>query len=440
MCGIIVTNNIIDNLEIVNKFCKNRGPDKTTNIFTNGYNFIHNLLHITGKITEQPIINNNCIAIFNGEIYNYKNLYENAESDSECIIPTYLKYGDKFISELDGDFCLILFDFNNNKIFISSDTFKTKPLFYYVNNDKLIISSYLSCCKELDSTLNYNEIKPNECLIYSLNDFKLIKKLSITNFDLTQYKNSYDDWNKSFEQSVLKRLPENSIPLVCLSSGMDSGSISCCIEKNKKNFYPISISKNENIYILNERKKQHKYFEYLNLSNNDKLYYKNYLDENCEPCFWDWTYHKKLNKIDNAFIKSSMLGTSAILNYIKKKDNTCRVMLSGIGGDEIMARNFFYSCGYGQVDEFPIDLKEVFPWPNFFYGSQYNYIKGQEYIGGCFNFETRYPFLDKNVVQEFLWLSPELKNGNKNKIKPVLENYLKKNNYPYHIKKLGFSV
>ena len=39
------------------------------------------------------------------------------------------------------------------------------------------------------------------------------------------------------------------------------------------------------------------------------------------------------------------------------------------------------------------------------------YIAKEEYVAGAFGIETRYPFLDVQVVQEFLWLLPELKNG-----------------------------
>lgn len=34
----------------------------------------NNLLHITGKKTIQPIIKDNIVVLFNGEIYNYKDL------------------------------------------------------------------------------------------------------------------------------------------------------------------------------------------------------------------------------------------------------------------------------------------------------------------------------------------------------------------------------
>ena len=59
-----------------------------------------------------------------------------------------------------------------------------------------------------------------------------------------------------------------------------------------------------------------------------------------------------------------------------------------------MAHNSYYSCGWGNVDVFPSNLKEVFPWANFFGGSMDNYLRGDEYVGGCFGYETRYPFCD----------------------------------------------
>ena len=43
--------------------------------------------------------------------------------------------------------------------------------------------------------------------------------------------------------------------------------------------------------------------------------------------------------------------------------------------------------------------------------------------------ETRYPFLDKKVVQEFLWLDHNLKNS---QYKSVLDNYFVENNYPFN--------
>ena len=59
-------------------------------------------------------------------------------------------------------------------------------------------------------------------------------------------------------------------------------------------------------------------------------------------------------------------------------------------------------------------------------------IKRDEYIGGYYGIETRYPFLDKDVVQEFLWLSHDLKNKN---YKAPLKKYLEILKYPFDLNK-----
>ena len=65
------------------------------------------------------------------------------------------------------------------------------------------------------------------------------------------------------------------------------------------------------------------------------------------------------------------------------------------------------------------------------------FINEEEIIGGSYGLEQRYPFLDKMVVQEFLWLTPELKNKH---YKSVLHNYMISHNYPFALnKKVGFN-
>ena len=60
----------------------------------------------------------------------------------------------------------------------------------------------------------------------------------------------------------------------------------------------------------------------------------------------------------------------------------------------------------------------------------------EEHVAGAYGIEGRYPFLDKYVVQEFLWITSELKNKN---YKSPLCNYLTINNFPFEKnQKTGF--
>ena len=439
MCGIIISTLNIPNE--AHKFNKNRGPDHTNIVNINNINFIHFLLHLTGKKTLQPINQDNIVIIFNGEIYNYKELNSESESDIHSIMYVYKKYGEDFVKYLDGEFTIVLFDFNKDLLFISSDIFKTKPLFYNISNEDITIASYRSSCNKIKKR-KYIEIQPNEVLIFNLKNRNLIKKYKIYNFDLNQHKSNYDDYIKAFEKSILKRYPENSIPLITLSSGLDSGAIACCLNKYKKKALYITIPKNENYNIINKRKEILKdNYKIINLTINEKNKWKKYLIDNCEYFEWNWMNNPRVRRIENGFKMGSMLGKAKIITETKKIDKNIRVLFSGIGADEVLARNQFYSCGWGNVNVFPEKLEKVFPWENFYKGSMENYLKGDEYLGGCFGFETRYPFVDKDLVQEFLWLKPELKNSFQNSIvKPPLAYYLHKNKFPYHLRKLGFNV
>ena len=110
-----------------------------------------------------------------------------------------------------------------------------------------------------------------------------------------------------------------------------------------------------------------------------------------------------------------------------------KLYLSGLGADEI-----FSDYGFGGIKKtqhsnfgglFPKDLSTIFPWNSFYHSSMESYLAKEEYVSGMHGVETRYPFLDKKVVQEFLWLDHNLKNS---QYKSVLDNYFIENNYPFN--------
>ena len=134
------------------------------------------------------------------------------------------------------------------------------------------------------------------------------------------------------------------------------------------------------------------------------------------------------------------IGLSHICNKAVKEGH--KIYLSGSGADEIIS-----DYGYNGIKHynhstiggfFPNNLNDIFPWKNFFDNTQRAYLMKEEVVSGSHGVEGRYPFLDKYVVQEFLWLTAELKNKN---YKSVIYNYLKKENYPFEEnKKVGFNI
>jgi len=122
-----------------------------------------------------------------------------------------------------------------------------------------------------------------------------------------------------------------------------------------------------------------------------------------------------------------------------KNDNK-KIYLSGQGADEIFSdygfqgKRIFEHSNFGGL--FPEDLTTIFPWPSFYESSQRSYLTKEEYVAGSYGLEARYPFLDKDVVQEFLWLSADIKNNN---YKSVLHNLMSERDFPFNVGvKTGF--
>lgn len=431
MCGFGVTNvgNIID----TNIFCQKRGPDLTNTKTINGVQFLHNLLHITGTLTPQPIIKNDVVCVFNGEIYNYRE-FGNYRSDGECIIDLYERDGDEFVSQLDGEFALCLIDFVDNKIIISNDTFSCKPLWYEFLNGKFGVASYKSQLEGLGFK-SPKKLEANKTLVYDLKTLQNTKGYHNFTFCTHQHKKSFDDWLTAFSNSISKRIANtNKSMFVGMSSGYDSGAIACELEKQGANFKAYSIVNNENNEILTERLQLIRNTESFSLQPEEFKKWKNELNSNCENFEYNDGFRNYNIKKDQA-----SMGLSAICHRANKEGR--RIYFSGQGADEIISdygfggKKIYKHSGFGGL--FPEQMNGFFPWHSFYDGTQIQYLNKEEYVAGHFGIETRYPFLDRQLVQEFLWLTHDLKNS---KYKSALDEYLTVNDFPFANEKRGFHV
>ena len=481
MCGITVTTKDITDMNYVTEYLKRRGPDFTGFLKLHGYSFVHTLLSMTGdNYTYQPFYypDDDLVIIFNGEIYNFKD-FGKYNSDGECIYDVYKKYGENFSKYLDGEFAIVICDFRNKYTYYTTDIFSIKPLWVSFDGKDIGISSYESCLRRLGFK-DIKEVEPNKTYKYDMKLFKVVSESTIYNFDLKQHKNSYDDWFKAFEAAILKRVINIKHRIfIGLSSGYDSGAIACCLNKYKIDYTPYSILGSENQEILKRRNELSKNGEIFDIKKDDLISQRDYLDKNCE----DYNLNidnglmertqivrkeiEELRKIKNPDKKTNDLIRTlenTIIYYqkpeeIKKvsRDNgsvglgyICSmarnkgelIYLTGSGADEILSDygwNGVKHYGHSTIGGyFPDDLSKVFPWKNFFLNTQRAYLRKEEYVAGTYGIEGRYPFLDKKLVQEFLWLSPNLKNI---KYKAPLYEYLKINNYPFdENRKIGFDI
>src|SRR5574343_403448 len=108
MCGIIGTNFISSRFETSLNLLNHRGPDFQNFVTINENQFGHTRLAIIDLNEEanQPMIFDDIVLVFNGEIYNYKELIHveqlecKTSSDSEVLIRLYQKYGFDFLNKL----------------------------------------------------------------------------------------------------------------------------------------------------------------------------------------------------------------------------------------------------------------------------------------------------------------------------------------------------
>jgi asparagine synthase (glutamine-hydrolysing) len=103
---------------------------------------------------RQPIHNEDksIWVVFNGEIYNYRELRHDLESrghrfythsDSECIVHAYEEYGEECFTRFRGMFAIAIWDQSNSRLVLARDRLGKKPLYYAHVNGTLIFGSEL---------------------------------------------------------------------------------------------------------------------------------------------------------------------------------------------------------------------------------------------------------------------------------------------------------
>lgn len=426
-------------IDYINYHCQKRGPDLTNIVEINGITFIHNLLNITGDPTKQPFVDTSgdVVCLFNGEVYNYKKFNKRYKSDGECLLDLYREFGYEFVKKLDGEFAICLVDFSKGVMLLSTDVFSTKPLFYSFDNEEnnFMVSSYPSCI-ERNGMKNICKLEANKTVVYGFDGFDIVYESTVYDFDLNQHKNTYDDWVKMFEAAVLKRaMNVDKRVFVSLSSGYDSGAICCVLNKYNIPYTTYTITGKENRNVLNKRFELNKCES--KIYNFDKKLEKEEKERIVNNCC-DYEIEFIRNRKYSVFTDKASIGGSFI--YGKSRENDDIINLSGQGADEILAdygfrgRKIKSHSYFG--GKFPRDLSKIFPWGSFFSGIGQCLLMKEEIIGGSHGIENRYPFLDRDLVQEFLWLDSNLKNRH---YKGPLTHYLQTNNYPFKFEKIGFN-
>ena len=435
MCSIFASTFKPRPFQRTNLLLRLRGPDYTNVIRRERFTLMHNLLSMTGAFRVQPFEQDGVACLYNGEIYNYQT-FGNYTSDGECLIDLYRAHGPAFTKLLDGEFAIILCDFKSRRIVISSDLFRTKPIFYSVAGGQFGCSTFRSPLEKAGHT-GVAPLPPNCTKVFGMDDQRLMEEFRLQEFDLRQYKTSFDDWDRAFQSAIRKRAAGvREKVFMGLSSGYDSGVICLELLRSGVPFEAYSVLGNESEEVLQQRfrlieKSPNSCYRTLRKTRWQHKINRRYVRKHTDP------FRYTIRSASGDYAENILMaedGGAIWLSHVCRQGrrNGRRIYLSGMGADEIFSdygfhgRKFTRHSNFGGL--FPDDLGKIFPWLSFYGSSMESYLAKEEYIAGSYGLEARYPFLDKAVVQEFLNLSVDLKNS---AYKSVLHHYLTKHKFPF---------
>jgi asparagine synthase (glutamine-hydrolysing) len=258
MCGIY--GNLLykeeDTAGIINAgySCKVRGPERTITHQTPDVILMFHRLAImeTSPLSDQPHIYKNENDVYyilcNGEIYNYKSLairYLNKEysNDTSVIYPLFEAFDYDFIrlnNELNGEYSIVIIKVVNNSLkecWMSTDPLSVRPLFVSSSKDNITFSSLLLGISNTPSIEKRNVIRLQGgwMLHFIIKEGKVYTecmKPYIQNIDKVGLLNPLTDIENvklkviaTLENAVINRLNSDR-PIGCLlSGGLDSSLV-----------------------------------------------------------------------------------------------------------------------------------------------------------------------------------------------------------------------
>jgi asparagine synthase (glutamine-hydrolysing) len=163
MCGIAGSINHKLDIAQLTRDLWHRGPDEQTTYEAENLQLHHHrlaILDIAGG--RQPMELAPLTIIFNGEIYNYREVRKKhnfsckTNSDTETILQAYAKLGPECLNDFDGMFAIAIYDKQKQELFLARDRAGKKPLYYYSDGNKFLFASELNALNR-QLTLEINE-------------------------------------------------------------------------------------------------------------------------------------------------------------------------------------------------------------------------------------------------------------------------------------------
>jgi asparagine synthase (glutamine-hydrolysing) len=358
MCSIFGV--IGKNLDALDAFksLSHRGKDSSLHIQNKEYFFGSHRLAIEsfGYPQNQPLQRDNYIALFNGEIYNYKKLITkynlNAKDEIETILELFL-LGKDLLKTLRGMFAIAIYNIATKELYLFRDSVGKKPLYFLQEEDRFIFASepkaiYSMVGFRLDrvmlhqflgygATISPNtldkrvcKLPPSSILHFANNKFDITPKELFLNNKIS-YSNIEDatkEYERVLKEAIELRVPKNIEFGVLLSGGLDSSLVSAIANRvtNKKlNLFTIGYDGFEN---YDEREYAKEVAKHLDA---------NFFQFNFTKDDFFKTIDELLEFIDDPIGDPAQIPLFFLIK--KAKEFGVKVLLSGDGSDEL---NFGY--------------------------------------------------------------------------------------------------
>ncbi len=253
-------------LNEMSRTLERRGPDEN-GLYINGDTaLIHRRLAVIDiENGKQPMAAGvdgvKYVIVYNGEIYNAPDLREElradgfhfrGHSDTEVVLKTYIKYGDKCPEKLNGIFAFAVFRSDDRSVFLCRDKIGVKPLFYSEYNGGLVFGSEIKALlksgvvkPQIDEqglneifflgparTPSYGvfkgvfELNPGECAVYKNNRLTRKTYFSIEAKEHTDNEKQTIEKTRYLLTDAIQRQLVSDVPLcMFLSGGLDSSII-----------------------------------------------------------------------------------------------------------------------------------------------------------------------------------------------------------------------
>ena len=350
------------NLQKTINLLSSRGPDAQGSMLEEKVGLGHRRLAVIDPSPEanQPMSDSTgrYTIVYNGEIYNFKELKHNLESkgivfktqsDTEVLLYAYIHFGESCLQKLNGFFAFCVFDKERNELFLARDRFGIKPLYFYYDADKFLFASELKSliAYGFEKSINWNALyfylqlnyipAPLSILngVQKLSPGNLIrvskKRIDVRSYYSIQTKPGNDESNYQTQKDKIVQLLDDSVkqrlisdfPLgVFMSGGIDSSVITALASRHTDKLKTFSIGFKDQPF-FDETKYSRLVSSHFNTEHTEFQLSTNDLFQNLENI---------LEYIDEPFADSSSIPVYLLSQYTRKE---VTVALSGDGADEL---------------------------------------------------------------------------------------------------------